>query len=630
MAKKHPKRAKGRRKPSRKPISPSRQKATGFKWQRPQLMLGGILLLTLLSFLPLFNNEFTNWDDNVYVTENQVIRSLSGENIAEMFDVEKPVSSNYHPLTLLSYALNYQVSGLEPWSYTLFQILFHLLNTFLVYLLVKKLTEGKETIALFVALFFGIHPMHVESVAWLSEHKDVLYTFFLLLSLLAYLRYVKEESWLRYGLALLFFLFSLLSKSAAVAMAPALFLVDYWLKRPLNARLFLEKIPFLALAVLFGIIALNTQSEAINESYTFAQRVIYASYGFTMYFVKLFVPFGLSSFYPYPAAGEPDPSFLFVLFPVVVLGLTAFSMRKTRLFAFGVGFFLVMVSLTLQVLAVGGQIMADRYTYVPYLGLFFLLGYGLWWMGEQKKYQAYVKPLTYGVVAVGLLFAFVSFQRTRDWKDSYTLWSDVIEKHPKCGRAWLMRGVLYYDQQKDDLAFEHFDKAVTYRPTMAFCYHNRGLVLERKKRYEEALRDYNEAIRRKGDYYEAFHHRGNVMYYTGKFDKALADYSKALSINPNFARSYTNRGLAYYNRKQYQQAAADLQRAGQLDPTNSLIFNNLGSVYSATGQPQKALEAYGQAIRINPNDKGAYRNRALIYRQLGQIEKAKQDEARGR
>lgn len=603
---------------------------------RSYLLLGGILLLTLITFLPLFQNDFTNWDDNVYVTENTMITSLSGENMQRMF-TEK-VSSNHHPLTMLVYAINFQISGLNPWSYTLIQILFHLLNTFLVFVVVKRLSGGKEMVALFVSLFFGIHPMHVESVAWLSEHKDVLYTFFLLLSVNEYLKYVerggwekiKEGNWKLYALGLLYFLLSLNSKSAAVAMPIALFAIDYWLRRPINASLFIEKAPFLVLSVIYGLIALNTQADAINESYTFFQKIQYASFGFSMYFAKLFVPVHLASFIPYPPTGEPDPDYLKIMpfIALAIVALTALSMRKTRLVAFGVAFFTIMVSLTLQVIAVGGQIMAERYTYVPYIGLFFILGYGLYQLGAHQKWNKFQQPAIYATVAIGLLFSAMSFQRCKVWKNSETLWGDVIEKHPKCGRAYLMRGVLFYDEKDDAQALDYFNKAVQYRSTMAFCYYNRGLVLNRVKKYAEAIADFDIAIAKKSDYYEAFHHRGNAKYYQGKFDEALENYNQALSINPNFAKSYTNRGLVFYQKQQYQKAAQDLERSTQLEAPNSLTYSNLGASYAALGQNEKALQAYSRAIQINPKDANAYGNRASLYRAMGQEAKARQDEAK--
>jgi tetratricopeptide (TPR) repeat protein len=349
-----------------------------------------------------------------------------------------------------------------------------------------------------------------------------------------------------------------------------------------------------------------------------------------MYFAKLFVPIQLASFIPYPPTGEPEPGYLKImpLIALAIVALTALTIRKTRLVVFGVAFFTIMVSLTLQVLAVGGQIMAERYTYVPYIGLFFILGYGLYQLGEHARWKKYYKPAVYATVGIALLFAFMSFQRCKVWKDSRTLWSDVIEKHPKCGRAWLMRGVLLYDENDDTAALDHFNKAVQYRSTMAFCFYNRGLVLNRLKKYPEAIADFDIAIAKKSDYYEAFHHRGNAKYYQGKFDEALENYNKTLSLNPNFAKSYTNRGLVFYQKQQYQKAAQDLERSTQLETPSSLTYSNLGASYAALGQNQKALEAYSQAIQINPNDANAYGNRAVLYRTLGQIKEAQQDEAK--
>jgi len=603
-----------------------------------RILLAAILVLTLVSFTPIFQNEFTNWDDNVYVTENTMITSLSGENIKRMF-TEK-VSSNHHPLTMMLYAINYQMSQTDPSSYAATQLLFHLLNVFLVFVVAKKLAGGKDEVGLFVALFFGIHPMHVESVAWLSEHKDVLYTFFLLLSLNSYIKYIdlggiserNKQAWVNYGLCFLFLLLSLNSKSAAVAFPVALFVVDYWRKRSLEPMLFIEKLPLLGVALAYGLIALDTQSGAINESYSFFEKIGYASYGYSMYFLKLFVPTGLASFHPYPPTGESIPTFysFMPLVALAIVGATVFSMRRTRLIAFGVGFFSIMISLTLQLIAVGGSVMAERYTYVPYFGLFFILGYGLHELSQHSKWKQFHRPVVAGVAVIGLLFTYMSYERTKVWKDSQTLWSDVLESYPKCGRAWLMKGVKYYDEGEDQTALDHFNKAVQYRNTMEQCYYNRGLVLNRLKRYDEAIQDFDRAIAGDGSYVQAYHHKGNAMYYKGNTNEELSLYNRALELDPNFAKSYTNRGLVYYQRKEYQNAVSDLVRSSQLEPNNTLTYNNLGAAYAALGKNQEAIQSYSRAITLNPNNPNAYGNRAILYRNMGQEGKAQQDEAKAR
>ncbi len=603
----------------------------GFFERYSSYILIGILLLTALVYLPTFDNDLTNWDDKVYINDNTLIKTLDGEHIQEMFATTTYVSSNYHPLTLLLYAINYQMSGLDSWSYILTQILFHLLNTFLVFRFVLLLTEKKKEIALFVALFFAIHPMHVESVAWISEHKDVLYTCFFLLGLNAYLKYISSNAYKYLAFAFGFLVLSLLSKSAAAAFPVAMIAIDYWKRRPLDVTLVLEKVPFFLLAALFGYLALESQSDAIaTENYTLFQRVQFACYGFTMYIVKLFVPYGLSSFYAYPPTGEPWPlsAFLITIVTTIgIVGLTVFTMRKTRIIAFGMGFYLATVALVLQFLSVGGAVMGDRYTYVPYIGLLFILGYGLYLTGVEEKWKRYRKPAL-AVILLGMVtFSYISFERIKVWKNSETLWSDVIEKNPKCGRGWMNRGVSYFDDEDLEQALLHFTNAVKYRATLAHCWFNRGLVLNKMKRYEEAVKDFDQAIARKANYHEAYHHRGTAYSFLNQHEKAMADYNKTLSINPNFEKSYNNRGRGHYLNKDYEKALADFQQSIRLNPSNTIALSNLGAIYLQLNRPQEAVESFTKAIKIDPNNRSAYGNRAIAYDALGQAEKAKQDRA---
>jgi protein O-mannosyl-transferase len=264
----------------------------------------GILCMGIVAavyFISLFNG-FTNWDDQGYVTGNELIKSLSFDNIKKIFVT--PVMGNYHPLTMLSYAVEYSIAGLSPFIYHLTNLLLHVLNTWLVYRVTRGLSAN-IVISFVTAVLFGIHPMHVESVAWISERKDVLYACFFLSSLIFYIRYVKGGGRKMLFLSLFLFLLSLLSKGQAVSLTIVLFGVDFWLKRQWSLSLITEKIPFLLLSLAFGIAAIYVQHSfgymQVIKLFSFTDRLFFACYALVLYLYKLILPVRLSCFYPFPA-----------------------------------------------------------------------------------------------------------------------------------------------------------------------------------------------------------------------------------------------------------------------------------------------------------------------------------------
>ena len=353
----------------------------GQSWQQPKIMLLllGILLLTFIVFWPSLQNGFTNWDDTYYVTQNTLIKSLSFEHLKDIFTTSE--RSLYHPFTMLSFALNYQIAELNPFTYHFTNLLFHLINTFLVFYFIYLISEKQIGTALITAVLFGIHPMHVESVAWVSERKDVLFTCFFLAAASTYWHYISSGKSKTYVFALLLFLASLLSKATAVTLPLVLLLLDYYKGRKLNMQLIIEKIPFFILSIIFGLLTIKYQSQgAIGDLDDFSalERIMFASYGFVMYALKFLLPFNLSAFYPYPATENMPILFKIApLLAVIMLALAAFSLKKTKVIAFGLTFYAFTVFLTLQFISVGGAVMADRYTYVPYIGLSFIIAYYL-------------------------------------------------------------------------------------------------------------------------------------------------------------------------------------------------------------------------------------------------------------
>src|ERR1019366_3997331 len=399
------------------------------------LWISGILLLTFIAFTPTLKNGFTNWDDNVYIGENTLIKSLSAENIKKIFDIDNQVALNYHPITILSFAIDYKLSKYNPKTYHATNLLFHLLNTALVFWFIFLLSGNKLQVAAMVALFFGIHPMHIESVAWISERKDVLYVFFFMSSLICYYKYIHAERKNKlplYMFTLILFLLSILSKAMAVVLPLILLLIDFYEGRKLDKYSIFEKVPFFIFALFFGVIASRIQSQgaaiANLDTFTWLQRFEFASYGMVNYIYNLFVPINLSCFYPYPDPKNNYLSFIFYISPFIVLGLSAFvlwSIRKNKILVFGFLFFCVTIALVLQFITVGKVIMADRYSYLSYIGLLFPIAMGYEWLQHQenKKYISLKKIAKLLIVLCVAICLVLTYQRIKVWKNSDILWT---------------------------------------------------------------------------------------------------------------------------------------------------------------------------------------------------------------
>jgi tetratricopeptide (TPR) repeat protein len=540
---------------------PARRFASGLAWPL------AAVLITAVCVSPVLRNGFVNWDDEYYVVSNALLRGPQWIGI-----FTRPVVSNYHPLTVLSLAANYAISGTEPWSYLLFSLLLHLANTVLVFWFAYLLSDKKRWVALFTALLFGIHPMHVESVAWISERKDVLYTLFFLLSLIAYWKYLQTNRSTGYWACFLLFACSLLSKPAAIVLPLVLLLLDYWKERPFTRRVVLEKIPFFLVSGLFAVITLKLQSVTAMTSlglYPVWVRLFFASYAIIVYLAWFFVPHPLSAFHPVPL---PDHlGWTIYLSPIFLLALIflIWHFRKNRLIVFGLLFFLINILLVLQLVPIGYTIVSERYTYVPYIGLAFLVTMIVTRNVSAKRFI----PAAAGAVVVFSAFGFMSFKRTQVWKDSDSLWTDVINRYPN---ASLARG---------DRAQFNYSRAITMEPTQAepffqrviddctviinnekagrSMYYMRGVAFKSLKQYEKALADFNACLSINRADHEALYQRGALLVnHYQKYAEALADFDRAIQINP-LGRYYLNRSICHYKLGELADAVADAQIASQ-------------------------------------------------------------------
>lgn len=582
------------------------------------LWIIGTLLLTVLVYFPSLQNNFVNWDDQLYVYENPLIFDLVG-NFSRI--IVEPVAGNYHPVTVLTLALDYSIAGLNPFQYHLSNLFWHLLNIVLVFGFVYRLSDRNTIVSGITALFFAIHPVHVESVAWISGRKDLVYTAFFLLSLIAYLNYLSKEKWhwLLGGLGL--FVLSAAAKPAAVVLPIVLLLIDYLKARPLNLRLVLEKVPFFAVSLAFGLLTISAQQEggAVGdfETYTILQRILFGCYGLMMYVYKALVPIILTNLYSYPKISEGLP-ILYYISPVVVLlvaGL-AYKFRNDRKIVFAVLFFLVNLLLVLQIVTVGSAIIADRYTYVPYISIGLLLGYiGLFVVGLGRKPKQIITGL--GIV-IAAVFSYLSFQQTKVWENGETLWVNAIQQEP-ISRNHAALGDFYKKNGAFDQALAKYTDAINLRPEKYDHWGDRGTTYFSMGNYQAAIQDFQKSLELKPDAEKVHRNMGSALGAAGRYQEALGYFNRALELEPNFPEAVLDRGNLYIYLQNFDQALKDFQ--AYLD-TNPIIpsfkaYNGIGVVYYYKGEYQQAINYYSQAIAIDANDAQVYYNRSVCYSNLG-------------
>lgn len=614
------------------PPPASKQAKSSDLW-KPAVFMLCILCLCFWLYQPALSHDFTNWDDAVYVTENPMLMFPNPANKQAIW--KEAVSLNYHPLTMYSLSLDCRLTrpgALPPARpFIATNLYLHLFNTLLVFVLVWSLSGFWEAGVLSAALF-GIHPMHVESVAWISERKDVLYGFFFLLSLIAYLPYARRGGRHWYLLGFLFFVLSCLSKAMAVSLPLVLLLLDFyegrlWKNGKWAWSVVLEKIPFFAVSVYFGLLAVQIQSNgalADFKVFTLFQRFLFASYGFVQYLYKFFVPFPLTTFYPYPdeiKQGTVPVSYYFYLpMALGILGTALWSMRRSRLLAFSVGFYFFTVAFVLQFISVGVVIMADRYTYLPYIGVGFLasMGFSALWRRDLGRLKALQWPIT----ALAVLFLGFLAWRTQAqvgvWKNSEVLWTNVLKYYPNATEAYKSRGNFYGKTGRLDLAMQDLQKAADLGSKDAGVFNGLGNCYGSKGLLDKALEVYTQGIAFNSDNGELYFNRGITHARKGAFAEAISDYVQALPKLP--AKKYdilSARGYAYLNNKQYPEAIADFDQLVGNSTATADAYQNRGIAYFNLKNYQAALRDLEQASRLAPNDANIQKNIQVIRSLLG-------------
>lgn len=546
------------------------------------------LVLTLVSYSGIYDNQYVNYDDDVYVTENPPLRNLEiGTLFSEIY------LNQYAPLAMTIAGLEFKASDANLGFIRFMSVFFHLLCVLLVFGIFRIIMRD-DFMAAMLALLFGLHPMQVESVAWLAASMKIgTYSFFFLLATWTYLRYriTEKKSFLVW--TFLAFLASCFCKEQAVVLPLVLVLIDYLRGKDIfKMKVWVEKIPFFVVSVIFGLVTLKASqgSELVQKVYDFGfgERLLFAMYSAGMYVVRTIAPLDLSFFYTYPVKGEIPAQYYIV--PLLVLGLIYLMIRAfkkdQRWLAFGIAFFLVNIFLTTltAVMAVRDVLMADRYVYIPIIGLFFILVQVV-----HTRKEGSSSSLKYIFLVLGIVYAGLTFSRVEVFKDSVSLFSDVIEKGTSPGEI---------------------------NPYLALAYNNRGIALKRSGQIDKAQADYAMAIKSNPGYTNAFLNRGNIFFDAGNDDLALADYNVVLDATEN-AKAYSARGAIFAKRKQYDSAIEDMNKAVKLDGYFTDAYSNRALTYLEMGRFDEAIADCSSILKMTPNRADMYELRAYIKARKG-------------
>jgi len=592
------------------------------KFEKTLFVIPLLIVLTLISYYPSFDNAFVLWDDQFYVTDNPFIQSPTWGNFKVL--LTKIVSLNYHPITMTSLWLNALFSGIESATpYILTNVFFHICNSILVYIFISRLIKN-NFIALITALLFSLHPMHVESVAWVSERKDVLYVFFLLLSLINYINYRLKKLKPQYLLAILFFMFACLSKAMAVSLVPILCLVDYFYFSDKNKSIFKflkPLIPFGLIAVFFGIIAINAQSGgdfygifsqseeavALDSSIEFGifEKITHACYAIYFYLIKFVFPLNLCAFHPYGLVLDISYiSFLPLLFAVILIAFLYFF-RNHKTIIFGLSFFFASIFHVLQFIKVGSAIVAERYAYLPYVGLGIILAYGL------NMLRLKAPKLSYTLLGlITIIMVYLTRQQVDTWQNHTSLFGNVIDIYPTSGQAHHIYATGLWAEKETQKAIEHERHAIdNLNFVRSEAFDLLGNCYADIQEFEKALAFYNQAISLDPNNYHSLYHRGIFIvenYQNLPFsalNMALNDFNKVESSNVDMLKPllYGPRGKVNGFLSNFEQAVLDFTRAIEYEQDLKYNYFDRGITFELMGQGQKALQDFQTALTLDPN-----------------------------
>ncbi|MEN6320298.1 MAG: tetratricopeptide repeat protein [Syntrophaceae bacterium] len=603
-----------------------------------------MILFTLVTFWQVQYCQFINdYDDHYYITGNSYVQNgLSWKGIAWAFTTF--YASNWHPLTWLSLMFDYELFRLNPAGYHWTNVFFHIASTLLLFLVLNRMT-GALWRSGFVAALFAVHPLHVESVVWVAERKDVLCTFFWMLTMYTYVLYVERPCWKRYMIVFVSFSFGLMAKPMLVTLPFVFLLLDYWpLQRfPFKSaaddrhfqqgymantqiipqdvsisRLVLEKIPFIVLSICSSILTVFAQNsyQAIISLDTIGlhYRVANAFISVAKYIEMMFWPKDLAIFYPFII--NMLFSWRIIWSVLLFVTITIFAVRWIRRYPYlFVGWFWYLGTLVpvIGLVQVGSQAIADRYTYVPLIGIFITTTWGFTDLLKRWNYRKAFFSLTSGII-LSALMVFSWFQ-VQHWKNSITVFERAVSVTEKNVFAHNNLGVALYKEGKYDEAFNQFMKTAQIKPDYYGAYNSMGLALAAQGKWDEAIRQYLIALKIKPDHPEVHNNLGIAYASQGKVSEAVTHYSQALMIKPDYFEARNNLGLDLVLLGRYNDAVIQYTESLRLNPASAMTHNNIGVALANLGKFQEAMLHFQEALRINPDYVEAYKNLQYIQQQ---------------
>jgi tetratricopeptide (TPR) repeat protein len=560
------------------------------------------------------SHQFVDFDDNAYVYENPVVaHGLTMKGLGWAFGVH---AHNWHPLTWFSHMLDCQIYGLKPAGHHVTNVLLHAASAVCLFLLLRRMT-GAQWRSAFVAAVFAVHPLRVESVAWVAERKDVLSGLFFLLTLLAYVRFTQlPASKGRYTLVLLLFVLGLMSKPMLVTLPVVLLLADSWplrRKEPLP-RLLLEKWPLFVLSLISCLVTIHAQTAAIQsaDTYPLLLRLNNAAVSAVVYLAQMIYPANLAVIYPYPHAGLPMWEVALAVILIAAISAGAWTQRQKRPWLL-VGWLwcLVMSLPTLGIVQAGNQAHADRYTYLPQIGIYLSI---TWLAAEWIRNRVVAETL---MAAVVLTLAVAAWHQTQFWKNSETMWARALAVTKDNDMAHYGMGDVYLAKKNWPKAAAEFTEAARIKPAYPEAHNNLGLVLFNEGKIDKAMEQYEIALELNSDYADARFNLGNAYLHESQWTEAIENYHKTIVLEPERAVVHGNLGIALFSQGRKNEALDQFRLATDLAPDDPEAHYNLAEALRELGKPDQAIESYRRALQIKPNYAAASLELARLYVQTG-------------
>ena len=539
-----------------------------------------IFLLSLIIYSYTFNNDILNWDDDIYIIKNEMIKDFSLNGIKRIF------TSIYHcdylPLTQLSFLFDYHFWKLNPVGYHLTNSLFHAANALLVFILFSMIF-GDPFIGAFSSFFFIIHPLNVESVAWITERKTVLSIFFLLIAFIFFIKYIKKDKKRYYTLSLISYIFACLAKSLVVVFPFLLLLYEICFIR--DKIKFKNKIPFFILGIATALMAIYTQgrAEAIKPYHggSLSNTFMGMSIIVMEYFKKLVLPLGLNCRYPNIFVVGYHAFSKAMVLVIAIAVASFFSFKRNRIIFFCFGWFFISFAPVSNIIPIANM-MADRYMYLPSLSLFALAGLGFKKLWDRFPFFTLRFILAFLFIIYSVFLITLSIDRTKVWRNNITLWQDSINKCDKNSLAYHELGRGYLLKNEIDKAIKNFKKAIEIDPRFYLSYYGLAEIYMKRGEYQRAIENFKKGLKYNPDNPLVITNLGVLYFKTGKYEKALTQYKKVLAIEPDSAKIYKNLGILYlYGFKDNKKAIYYIEKSLKLSPTQKqakqmrLLINKL-------------------------------------------------------